>query len=81
LDERLICGAAILNGIIAVEPVPGLNIPLPLAGRVRMALRIAAIYSESLSVCHAKELLTTIAGGVGLCFLARQLAKFLSGPG
>jgi small GTP-binding protein len=81
LAERLIRSAATLNGIIAAEPVPGLDVPFLLAGQVRMVLRIAAIYGEPLSVRHAKELLTTIAGGVGLRFLAGQLAKVLPGPG
>lgn len=81
LALRLIRSAATLNGLIAAEPVPGMDIPLLLAGQVRMVLRIAAIYGESLSVRHAKELLTTIAGGVGLRFLAGQLAKVLPGPG
>jgi len=81
LTRRLIRSAAVLNGLIAVEPVPGLDIPLLLTGQVRMVLRIAAIYGESLSVRHARELLTTIAGGVGLRFLASELAKIVPGPG
>ncbi len=79
--NRLIRSAATLNGIIAAEPVPGLDIPFLLAGQVRMVLRIAAIYGESLSVRHARELLTTIAGGVALRFLAAELAKMIPGPG
>ncbi len=81
LARRVVRSAAILNGLIAVEPVPGLDIPLLLTGQVRMVLRIAAIYGESLSVRHARELLTTIAGGVGLRFLASELAKIVPGPG
>jgi small GTP-binding protein len=81
LTQRLVRSAAFLNGLIAVEPVPGLDIPLLLAGQVRMVLRIAAIYGESLSVRHAKELLTTIAGGVALRYLASTLAKVIPGPG
>lgn len=81
LTHRLIRSAAILNGLIAAEPVPGLDVPFLLAGQVRMVLRIAAIYGESLSVRHARELLTTIAGGVALRFLATQLAKVIPGPG
>ncbi len=81
LTHRLVRSAAVLNGLIAVEPVPGLDVPLLLAGQVRMVLRIAAIYGESLSVRHARELLTTIAGGVALRFLASELAKLIPGPG
>ncbi len=81
LAGRVIRSAAALNGIIAVQPVPVLDVPLLLAGQVRMVLRIAAIYGESLSVSHARELLTTIAGGVALRFLATELAKVIPGPG
>jgi len=81
LTHRLIRSAAWLNGLIATQPVPGLEVPLLLAGQVRMVLRIAAIYGESLSVRHARELLTTIAGGVALRFLAGELAKIVPGPG
>jgi uncharacterized protein (DUF697 family) len=48
---------------------------------VRMVLRIAAIYGESLSVRHARELLTTMAGGVALRYLAAELGKLVPGPG
>ncbi len=81
LAQRLIRSAAVLNGFVGTEPVPILDVPLLLAGQVRMVLRIAAIYGESLSVRHARELLTTIAGGVGLRFLASELAKVVPGPG
>jgi len=81
LAQHLIRSAATVNGLIAIEPVPGLDIPLLVAGQVRMVLRIAAIYGESLSVRHARELLTTIAGGVALRFLASELAKVIPGPG
>jgi len=81
LSRRLVRSAAALNAIIAAEPIPGLDIPLLLAAQVRMVLRIAAAYGESLSVRHARELLTTMAGGVALRYLAAQLGKLIPGPG
>ncbi|MFQ6100747.1 MAG: GTP-binding protein [Anaerolineae bacterium] len=81
ISRRLIRGAALLNAIIAAEPIPGVDIPLLLALQVRMVLRIAAIYGESLSVRHARELLTTMAGGVALRYLAAELGKLIPGPG
>ncbi len=79
--RQLIRSAALLNAIIAAEPIPGLDIPLLLASQVRMVLRIGAIYGESLSVRHARELLTTMAGGVALRYLAAELGKLVPGPG
>jgi uncharacterized protein (DUF697 family) len=77
LSRGIIGSAAVLNGIIAAEPIPGLDIPLLMASQVRLVLRIAAIYGESLSVRHARELLTTIAGSVALRYLAAQLGKLV----
>jgi uncharacterized protein (DUF697 family) len=77
----MVRSAAILNSVIAAEPIPGIDIPLLLASQVRMVLRIAAIYGESLSVRHARELLSTIAGGVALRYLAAELGKLIPGPG
>jgi uncharacterized protein (DUF697 family) len=81
LSRRLIRGAAFLNAIIAAEPIPFLDIPLLLASQVRLVLRIAAVYGESLSVRHARELLTAMAGSVALRYLAAQLGKLVPGPG
>ena len=81
LGRRLVRGAAVLNAIIAAEPIPGLDIPLLLASQVRLVLRIAALYGETLSVRHAQELLTTMAGGVALRYLGGALAKIVPGPG
>jgi uncharacterized protein (DUF697 family) len=74
-------GAAILNAIIAAQPIPGLDIPFLLASQVRLVLRIGTIYGESLSVRHARELLTTMAGGVAIRYLAGTVAKVVPGPG
>jgi small GTP-binding protein len=81
LCRQLIRSASMLNALIAAEPIPGLDIPLLLASQVRMVLRIGAIYGESLSVRHARELLTTMAGGVALRYLAAELGKLVPGPG
>ncbi len=77
LTRKLILNASVLNGIIAAVPLPFLDIPLLLASQVRMVLRIAAVYGESLSVRHARELLTTMAGGVLLRYLASELGAFV----
>jgi small GTP-binding protein len=81
MGRRVIRSAALLNAIIALIPVPGVGVPLLLAAQVRMVLRVAAIYGESLSVRHARELLTAIAGGIGLRYLAAELAKLVPGLG
>ncbi len=42
-----------------------------------MVLRIAAIYGEPFTVQHARELISTIAGGIGIRFLGDELAKMV----
>jgi len=81
LSNRLVRGAAVLNGLIAAEPIPGVDIPLLLASQVRLVLRVSAVYGQSLSVRHARELLSAIAGSIALRYLAAQLGKLVPGPG
>jgi small GTP-binding protein len=81
IARRLIRSAAFLNAVIAAEPIPFLDIPLLLASQVRLVLRIAAVYGESLSVRHARELLTAMAGSVALRYAATELSKIIPGPG
>ncbi len=79
--DRIIRDAALIAGGIGLEPVPLLDVPLLLGHQLRMVLRIAAIYGESFSLRHARELIGTIAGGVGIRYLGEQVSKFLPGPG
>ncbi len=81
LVNRIILRTTWLNALISLEPFPGLDIPLLLASQTRMVLRIAAAYGQSMSVSHARELLTTIAGSLLSRYLGIQLAKFIPGPG
>lgn len=79
--SRIIRQTAWANMAISLEPIPGLDIPLLLASQTRMVLRIAAAYGQSLQASHARELLTTMAGGLLTRYLGAQLAKFIPGPG
>ncbi|MBN1487343.1 MAG: 50S ribosome-binding GTPase [Anaerolineae bacterium] len=77
LVKRIIRRTAWVNALIALEPVPGLDIPLLLAAQTRMILRIASAYGESMDVSHARELLTTLGGSLLSRYLGAQLAKFV----
>jgi small GTP-binding protein len=79
--RRLIRNAAIFNAVIGAEPIPGLDLPLLLTSHVRLVLRIAAIYGETISPERARELIATMAGGVLLRYLGIEAAKFIPGPG
>jgi small GTP-binding protein len=81
IARGVIRNASILNMFIGMEPIPFLDIPLLLASQVRLTLRIASIYGEDMGPGRAKELITTIGGGVLLRFATQQALKFLPGPG
>ncbi len=80
-SDRVIREATVVAAGIGLEPVPVVDLPLLVGHQLRMVLRLAAIYGESFSVRHARELIGTIAGGVGIRFVGEQAAKLLPGPG
>jgi small GTP-binding protein len=81
IARSVIRNTSILNLIIGMEPIPFLDIPLLLASQVRLTLRIATIYGEAMGPGRAKELISTIGGGVLLRYATQQALKFLPGPG
>lgn len=79
--NRIIRRAAWVNALISLQPIPGLDIPVLLVSHTRLVLRIAAVYGRSMSVSHARELLTTMAGSLLSRYLGMQLAKLVLGLG
>ena len=81
MARSVIRNTSMLNLLIGMEPIPFLDIPLLLASQVRLTLRIATIYGESMGPERAKELITTIGGGVLMRYATQQALKFVPGPG
>ena len=79
--HQVIRNAAFFNAIIGAEPIPVLDLPLLLASQVRLVLRVAAIYGETISPERARELIATMAGGILLRYLSSEAVKLLPGPG
>ncbi|HKP54131.1 MAG TPA: GTPase [Chloroflexia bacterium] len=79
--QRVIRQSAAFNTAVGAEPIPFIDIPVLLTLQARMVLRIAAIYGESMSASHAKELMATIAGGLAFRYLAQQGAKLIPAGG
>ena len=75
--QKIVRQAAVLNTALGAEPIPFIDIPMLLATQGRMVLRIAAIYGESFTARHAKELISAIAGGLAFRYLAEQGAKLV----
>jgi len=77
--QRVIRNSTLISLAAGLEPIPFIDIPILLGTQVRLVLRLAALYGEQMDSSdakkHARELITTIAGGLGLRYLAQQAAK------
>jgi small GTP-binding protein len=79
--RRIIQSTAWWALLLGAEPIPGLDLPMLLGLQARMVLRLAAIYGETFSAHHARELITTIAGGLVTRYIGQELAKLVPGVG
>ena len=77
--QRIIRNATLVSLAAGIEPIPLIDIPILLGTQIRLVLRLAALYGEPLdsanAMKHARELLATMVGGLGLRLLAEQAAK------
>ena len=77
--QRIIRNATLLSLAAGIEPIPLIDIPILLGIQIRLVLRLAALYGEPLdsanAMKHARELIATMVGSLGLRFLAEQAAK------
>lgn len=77
--QRIIRNATLVSLAAGLEPIPLVDIPILLGTQVRLVLRLAALYGEPIdsadAIKHARELVVTMISGLGLRFLAEQVAK------
>jgi small GTP-binding protein len=77
--QKIIRNATLVSLAAGLEPIPFIDIPILLGAQIRLVLRIATLYGEQLDSADAKkyarELIATIAGGLGLRYAAQQVAK------
>lgn len=77
--QRIIRNSTLLSLAAGMEPIPFIDIPILLGIQIRLVLRLAALYGEPLdssdAMLHARELVATMAGGLGMRLLAEQAAK------
>ena len=69
------------NAMVGAMPIPGADMPIMTANQVKMVLRLASIYDQPLSPERLREVLAVLGGGFALRTAARQVAKFIPGPG
>jgi len=71
--DELIRSFSRKNGIVGVAVfIPGVDMPLMTMNQIRLVLRIALAYGESMDASRAGELLGVIGAGFGLRAVARQ---------
>jgi small GTP-binding protein len=75
--QKVVKQSAAINTAVGAQPIPLIDIPVLLTLQVRMVLRVAAIYGEPFNAKHAKELVSTIAGGLAFRYLAMQGARLV----
>lgn len=79
--QRIIRNSTLVSLAAGIEPIPLIDIPILLGTQIRLVLRIAALYGEPMNTAeatkHARELVITMAGGLGLRYLAEQAAKLV----
>lgn len=77
--QRIIRNSTLVSLAAGLEPIPFVDIPILLGTQLRLVLRLAALYGEQMDSAdakkHARELIATIAGGLGLRYLAQEAAK------
>lgn len=77
--QRIIRNATLLSLAAGLEPIPLVDIPILLGTQIRLVLRMAALYGEPIDSAdtkkHARELIVTMASGLGFRYLAEQAAK------
>jgi uncharacterized protein (DUF697 family) len=71
----LIRQAALWSALTGAEPVPLLDVPIQFAAQQRLLMRIAAMYGQPPG--DGRELLATLAGGLGMRLVAQQVAKLV----
>lgn len=75
--ERLIHQAALVNGLVALEPVPLVDLPVQVINLAGLVLRLAALYDRPAKEVRRREVVVAIAGGLAGRYAAQQVAKLV----
>lgn len=73
--NKLVRTATLVSLAAGLQPIPLVDIPILLSNQIRMTLRIAAVYGEPITATHLREILSTVAGGLVVRYLAEEIAK------
>lgn len=80
--REVITATAWQNAAVAtILAVPGADMPVLTANQIKMVLRLAALYGESIGFERAKEILAVVGSGFVLRTVARELLGFIPALG
>lgn len=74
---KLIQQAALVNGLVSLEPVPLLDLPVHVVTLAGLMLRLAAIYDRPPGEAHRREMVAAVAGGLAGRYGAQQVIKLV----
>lgn len=74
---RIIHRAALLNGVVALEPVPLIDLPVQVLTLTGMMLRLGATYDRPPTDVRRREVVVAIGMGLLGRFTAQQIAKLI----
>jgi len=75
--ERITRRAALVCGLVAMEPIPLVDLPMQVGTQVGLVARIATMYGHPPSSDYSRELIITGAGSAALRLIALQAAKLV----
>ncbi|RMG95681.1 MAG: DUF697 domain-containing protein [Chloroflexi bacterium] len=75
--NRLIHRAAVLNGLVALEPIPLIDLPVQIMTLTGLIMRIGAIFEQPSRDLQRRELVAAVVGGLAGRLAAQQLAKII----
>jgi uncharacterized protein (DUF697 family) len=75
--QRIIRRAATLCGVVAMEPIPLVDLPMQVGTQVGLVARIATMYGHPPTSDHSRELVLTGAGSAALRLVALEVAKLV----
>jgi GTP-binding protein Era len=75
--RRLIRRAALMCGLVAMQPIPLIDLPMQVGTQVGLVARISTMYGRPPSSDYSSELIVTGAGSMAFRLLALQIAKLV----
>jgi uncharacterized protein (DUF697 family) len=75
--RRVIRQTAVLSGLMGVQPVPMLDIPLQAMVQVGVVMRVGAAYGYAPTGGMNREMMGTVISTLGLRYLVLALVKFI----